>query len=364
MTKCDYMRLALELAEKGMGYTSPNPMVGCVVVKDGRIVTEGYHERYGQYHAERNALSRYEGDLTGADLYVTLEPCCHQGKTPPCTDIIIERGIGRVFVGAMDSNPKVAGRGVQILREHGIQVETGILEKECRKLNEVFFHYIGTGLPFVVMKYAMTLDGKIATASGDSKWVTGEEAREHVHMLRKKYSAIMVGVGTVLADNPMLNCRLKEGTDPVRIVCDSHLRIPPDCRLVQTADTIPTVIAYASAGEDRKERLREAGVELLCVGKDGRVDFPELMRQLGQRGIDSVLVEGGGILHGTVLKSGMLNRVYAYVAPKLIGGGGARPPVAGEGFPRMEEALKLADTDIIKLGGDFCITGVVEKDRL
>ncbi|MCH5265173.1 MAG: bifunctional diaminohydroxyphosphoribosylaminopyrimidine deaminase/5-amino-6-(5-phosphoribosylamino)uracil reductase RibD [Lachnospiraceae bacterium] len=355
------MRRALELAEQGMGHTSPNPMVGCVVVKDGQIVAEGFHERYGQYHAERNALSRCKEDVTGADLYVTLEPCCHQGKTPPCTEIIMERGIGRVFVGAMDPNPKVAGKGVAILKNHGIQVETGILEKECLELNEIFFHYIQTGLPFIAMKYAMTLDGKIAAFTGDSKWVTGEEAREHVHMLRKKYSAIMVGIGTVLADNPMLNCRIEEGVNPLRIVCDSHLRIPLDCQLVQTAGDIPTVVAYASGDEEKQEKLREAGIELIHADEDGRVDFKEVMKQLGEKGIDSVLIEGGGTLHGTVLKSGMVKRVYCYVAPKLIGGKEAKAPVEGEGFPRMREALEIEALDILKLGRDICISGRVKE---
>ena len=210
MTEAEqYMQQALDLAKTAMGHTSPNPMVGCVVVKNGKLVASGCHERYGEFHAERNALTRCKEDLTGADLYVTLEPCCHQGKTPPCTDIIIERKIGRVFVGALDPNPKVDGGGIKILREHGIEVITGILEQECLALNEIFFHYITTGLPYVAMKYAMTLDGKIASANGDSKWVTGEKAREHVHFLRKKYSAILAGIDTVLADDPLLNCRIQ-----------------------------------------------------------------------------------------------------------------------------------------------------------
>ena len=232
MTEAEqYMQQALDLAKTAMGHTSPNPMVGCVVVKNGKLVASGCHERYGEFHAERNALTRCKEDLTGADLYVTLEPCCHQGKTPPCTDIIIERKIGRVFVGALDPNPKVDGGGIKILREHGIEVITGILEQECLALNEIFFHYITTGLPYVAMKYAMTLDGKIASANGDSKWVTGEKAREHVHFLRKKYSAILAGIDTVLADDPLLNCRTEEGVDPIRVICDSHLRLPMDSQI-------------------------------------------------------------------------------------------------------------------------------------
>ena len=235
-----YMRRALELARMGEGRTNPNPMVGCVIVKDGRIIGEGYHEKYGEYHAERNALLRCGEDPAGADLYVTLEPCCHYGKTPPCTEIIIEKKIGRVFIGNVDPNPKVAGGGVKILQEQGIEVETGILEEECRKLNEVFFHYISTGRPFIAAKYAMSADGKIACASGDSKWITCETARKQVHMLRKRYSGILVGIGTVLADDPMLNCREEAGVDPVRIICDFSLRIPMDSRIVRSADTIQT----------------------------------------------------------------------------------------------------------------------------
>lgn len=357
MTKQDYMRRALELARKGRGYTSPNPMVGCVVVKEGKIITEGYHEKYGAFHAERNALTRCEEDLTGAELYVTLEPCCHHGKTPPCTDIILERGIGKVYVGSMDPNPKVAGKGVRILRDHGIEVETGLLEKECLALNEIFFHYITTGRPFVAMKYAMTLDGKIAAHTGDSKWVTGEEARQHVHMLRKQYRAILVGIGTVLADDPMLNCRIEENVDPVRIVCDSKLRLPLTSQLVKTAKEIPTIAAYATADRKKEEALRQAGVELIHAERNVQVDFEALMKELGQRGIDSVLIEGGGDIHGTVLTSGLAQKVYCYVAPKLIGGRDARSPVEGDGFAQMKEALPVINLEIKQLGEDLCISG-------
>lgn len=364
MTKNEeYMRLALDLAKKGMGHTSPNPMVGCVVVKDGHIITEGYHERYGSFHAERNALTKCDADLRGAQMYVTLEPCCHHGKTPPCTDIIIEKGIGKVYIGSMDPNPKVAGRGAQILREHGIKVETGLLEEECLALNDIFFHYITTKMPYVAMKYAMTMDGKIATYTGDSKWVTGEEARHHVHELRKQYSAIMVGIGTVLADNPMLNCRIERGVDPIRIVCDSRLRISLDCQLVKTAKDIPTIVCYADDGgqEEKLAALQEAGVELLESPGDGKVDFESVLKELGSRKIDSVLVEGGGTLHGTVLKSGLVNKIYCYVAPKLIGGRDARTPVEGDGFALMKEALAVRDMEIMKLGKDICISGHVEQ---
>lgn len=364
--KEEYMRRALELARKGEGHTSPNPMVGCVVVKDGRIISEGYHEKYGEFHAERNALTRCTEDTAGADLYVTLEPCCHQGKTPPCTDIIIEKKIARVFVGSMDSNPLVAGKGVQILRDHGIYVETGILDAECRKLNEVFYHYIATKTPFVVMKYAMTLDGKIACATGDSKWVTGEIARTQVHRMRGRYRGIMVGIGTVLADDPMLNCRVEGGVDPVRIICDSNLRIPTESQIVKTASDIETIVACSREAleSERKQekirRLKEAGIQIIGTEGAHGVNLVELMKKLGGQNIDSILLEGGGTLNASALEDGIVNKVYAYIAGKLIGGMDARSPVEGMGIDRMADAITLQNVEIEKLGDDFCIVGYVK----
>lgn len=364
--KEEYMRRALELARKGEGHTSPNPMVGCVVVKDGRIISEGYHEKYGEFHAERNALTRCTEDTAGADLYVTLEPCCHQGKTPPCTDIIIEKKIARVFVGSMDSNPLVAGKGVQILREHGIYVETGILEEECLKLNEVFYHYITTKTPFVVMKYAMTLDGKIACATGDSKWVTGEIARTQVHRMRGRYRGIMVGIGTVLADDPMLNCRVEGGVDPVRIICDSNLHIPLESQIVKTASEIETIVACSqeSLEAERKQekirKLKDAGIQLIGTEGAHGVNLVELMKKLGEQNIDSILLEGGGTLNASALEDGIVNKVYAYIAGKLIGGMDARSPVEGMGIDRMADAITLKDMEIERLGDDFCIVGYVK----
>lgn len=364
--KEEYMRRALELARKGEGHTSPNPMVGCVVVKDGRIISEGYHEKYGEFHAERNALTSCTEDTAGADLYVTLEPCCHQGKTPPCTDIIIEKKIARVFVGSMDSNPLVAGKGVQILRDHGIYVETGILDAECRKLNEVFYHYIATKTPFVVMKYAMTLDGKIACATGDSKWVTGEIARTQVHRMRGRYRGIMVGIGTVLADDPMLNCRVEGGVDPVRIICDSNLRIPTESQIVKTASDIETIVACSQEAleSERKQekirRLKEAGIQIIGTEGAHGVNLVELMKKLGGQNIDSILLEGGGTLNASALEDGIVNKVYAYIAGKLIGGMDARSPVEGMGIDRMADAITLQNVEIEKLGDDFCIVGYVK----
>ena len=364
--KEEYMRRALELARKGEGHTSPNPMVGCVVVKDGRIISEGYHEKYGEFHAERNALTRCTEDTAGADLYVTLEPCCHQGKTPPCTDIIIEKKIARVFVGSMDSNPLVAGKGVQILRDHGIYVETGILDAECRKLNEVFYHYIATKTPFVVMKYAMTLDGKIACATGDSKWVTGEIARTQVHRMRGRYRGIMVGIGTVLADDPMLNCRVEGGVDPVRIICDSNLHIPTESQIVKTASDIETIVACSQEAlesvrkQEKIRRLKEAGIQIIGTEGAHGVNLVELMKKLGGQNIDSILLEGGGTLNASALEDGIVNKVYAYIAGKLIGGMDARSPVEGMGIDRMADAITLQNVEIEKLGDDFCIVGYVK----
>lgn len=359
-----YMKRVLELARKGMGRTSPNPMVGCVVVKEGEIIAEGFHEQYGGFHAERNALLKCGQEAEGADLYVNLEPCCHQGKTPPCTDIIIEKKIKRVFVGCLDSNPLVAGKGMEILKNHGIEAEAGILEQECRALNEVFFHYIETGLPFVAMKYAMTLDGKIACKSGDSKWVTGEEARNQVQYLRNRYRGIMAGIGTVLADNPLLNCRMEQGRDPIRIICDSGLRIPEDCQIVETAKEQETIIAYCNGKtkeiqeQEKIERLEKKGIQLISVSEqNGTLYLPELLQKLAERKIDSILLEGGGTLNASMLEEHLVQRVHAFIAPKLVAGADAKSPIEGKGIEKMQEAIRLHSVETTFYGEDICITG-------
>ena len=355
--KQEYMRRALALAQRGAGHVNPNPMVGCVIVKDGRIIAEGWHEHIGGLHAERNAFAHCTENAAGADLYVTLEPCCHWGRTPPCTDAVIEHGIRRVFVGCLDPNPLVAGKGVQILRNAGIEVETGVCEAECRERNEVFFHYITQKTPFVVLKYAMTLDGKIAAHTGDSRWVTGEAARRHVHETRNRLTGIMVGAGTVIADDPLLTCRIEGGRNPVRIVCASHARIPADCKLVQTAREIPTYVAVVEENE-RTARLEENGVHILVCGeKNGRVDLADLMQQLGALGVNGILLEGGSALAFSALREGVVHRVQAYVAPKLIGGADAKTPVGGAGFDRMADALALKNVRCTPLGEDILIEG-------
>ncbi|MGE4549379.1 MAG: bifunctional diaminohydroxyphosphoribosylaminopyrimidine deaminase/5-amino-6-(5-phosphoribosylamino)uracil reductase RibD [Intestinibacillus sp.] len=355
----EYMRRALALATRGEGRVCPNPLVGCVIVKDGRIIGEGWHEQCGGAHAERNALGNCTEDATGATLYVTLEPCCHWGRTPPCTDAILEHKIARVVVGCVDPNPKVAGCGIAILREHGIEVQVGVLESECHDLNEIFFHYITHKTPFVVMKYAMTLDGKIATCTGDSRWITGEPARAHVHRMRNRLSAIMVGVGTVFADDPLLTCRKDGGRDPVRIVCDSYLRTPPDSCLIRTARQTRTILAAVERGASA-EALEAAGAEvLLCEERDGRVDLNDLMEKLGAQGIDSILLEGGAELHFAALSAGIVQKVQAYLAPKLIGGVEAKTPLGGAGIARMAQAIPVHHMTVTQLGEDFLLEGLL-----
>ena len=362
--KEEYMLRAVRLAEKGTGWTSPNPLVGAVIVKDGRIIGEGWHHRYGDLHAERDALKNCTEDPKGADIYVTLEPCCHHGKQPPCTDALIEAGISRVIIGSSDPNPLVAGKGVRILKEHGISVVEDFLKDECDSLNDIFFYYITRGLPYVAMKYAMTADGKIACYTGLSKWVTGEEARKHVHSLRHKYTGIMAGINTVLTDDPMLNCRLENTRDPVRIICDSSLRIPLDSQIVKTAGQYRTIVAACSPDEEKVRRLSDSGVEVIDINKvktDGaapdfkQVDIRTLMEELCRRKIDSILLEGGAALNWSVLEAGLVNKVYAYIAPKIFGGENARSPVAGEGFPEPDKAVMLKNAEITRLGDDILL---------
>lgn len=350
-----YMLRAIELAKKGVGYTNPNPMVGAVIVKDGRIIGEGYHQRCGQLHAERNAFASLTESARGADLYVTLEPCCHYGKTPPCTEAIVEHQIGRVFIGSRDPNPKVSGKGAQFLREHGIQVFEDVCREACDEINPVFFHYITRKRPYVVMKYAMTLDGRIATRTGKSKWITGEAARAHVHGLRSRYAAILCGIGTVLADDPMLNARVEGAHQPLRIVLDSSLRIPMDAQLVTTAREYPTLVVCARENE-KKDLLEQMGVEVLCFpDKEGRVDLERLLEELGRRQIDSVLVEGGGEVHEAFRRGKLTDHVCCYVAPKIFGGREARGPVGGLGIDEPSDALVLHNRKITILGEDLLL---------
>lgn len=366
-----FMRRAIELAKRGTGAVNPNPLVGAVIVKDRRILAEGWHERFGELHAERNAIKHFlenhnADELKGSTIYVTLEPCCHHGKTPPCTDAIIENGFARVVIGSNDPNPLVAGKGVQILKEAGIEVVTEFLKEECDALNFIFFHYISTRKPYVTLKYAMTMDGKTATSTGKSKWITGETARRRVHEDRNRYMAIMVGVGTVIADDPELTCRLSgeaEGRDPIRIICDTNLRTPLDSRIVATAKDIETIIATACTDDEKQRRYLDMGVRIITLPqKEGHIDLVRLAEKLGEAGIDSVILEGGGTLSYSALKSGIVKRVQAYVAPKLFGGTDAKTPVEGKGIDEVKDCIRITDISVTKTGEDILLEGEVEYD--
>ena len=360
MQKKEYMLRAIELAKQGVGWTSPNPLVGAVIVKDGRIIGEGYHEKYGELHAERNAIKHLKESAEGATIYVTLEPCCHYGKQPPCTEAIAEAGIKKVVIGSRDPNPLVAGKGVRFLRAQGIEVEEDFMREECDALNPVFFHFIQTKRPYIVMKYAMTMDGKIATKTGKSKWITSEQSRKIVHEMRHQYTAIMAGIGTVLADDPMLNVRLEGKKSPVRIICDSMLRNPLDSQICQTAGRYRTIVAYAGEKgnaiylEEKKRSLEKLGVVLLRVPSEkGEINLQLLMRKLGELGIDSVLIEGGGTLNEDALQSGIVNEVKAFIAPKIFGGRGGKTPVEGFGIEKVDDAIKLQLMRISQVGEDI-----------
>lgn len=369
MAEEQFMKRAIELAKQGVGWTAPNPLVGAVVVKNGRVIGEGYHRKYGELHAERNALAACTEDPAGATLYVTLEPCCHYGKTPPCTEIIIEKKIAKVVIGSRDPNPKVAGKGARILREHGINVVEDYMREACDALNPVFFHYITTKTPYVVLKFAMTLDGKIATRTGASKWITGEAARNHVYQLRGRYAGILAGIGTVLADDPMLNCRIDGAHQPLRIILDSHLRIPMGSRLVRSAKEYPLLIVCNESTRDREEgtnriqKLEEAGAKVWTLPeKNGHPDLNVLMQRLGEEKIDSVLIEGGGTVNEAVLKAHIVHHVYAYIAPKIFGGEDAKTPVEGSGIRLPQECAKLRLAKITVLLNDMLLEYDVEGE--
>ena len=387
------MHRAIALAKKGAGFVNPNPMVGCVVVKDNEIITEGYHEYYGGFHAERNALTNCNSDCNGATLYVTLEPCCHYGKTLPCTEIIIEKGIKKVVVGLLDPNPLVAGKGIKILEDAGIEVVTGVEVDKIKELNKVFLKYIKTKRPYVLLKTAMTLDGKIASYTGDSKWITNEKSRQLVHKLRSEMMGIVAGIGTVKADDPMLNCRIEgqQSTDnsqqslttkvhqPIRIIVDTKASISLDSNIVKTANEYRTILAIGRdvtpvaskkqecrdvtlVASDKVEMLKSLNVEILyCDEKDGHVDINDLMIKLGQKGIDSLLLEGGATLNAAFLQAGCVDEVYAFIAPKIIGGEHSKSPVGGQGIELMKDAIMLKDIKIETFDNDILIKGKIKS---
>lgn len=356
----EYLSRALLLAERGRGFVEPNPLVGAVVVRDGEVVGEGYHQKFGGPHAEVHALDQAGERARGATLYVTLEPCCHFGKTPPCTHAVSQAGITRVVAAMADPFPQVAGRGGDLLRTHGIAVEFGLFEKEARKLNAPYLHLLHTGRPYVHLKWAMTLDGKMATRTGDSKWISNETSRSTVHQIRGRMDGILTGVGTVLADDPLLTARPQGPRTATRIVLDTNGRTPIGCRLVQTAKEAPVLLATTWPGclEDH----RQAGCEVLALPTDsfGRVDLGALLDELGRRRMTNLLVEGGAGVLGGFLDAKLANEVHVFIAPKIVGGGGALSPVGGGGVGRLADALKLSELETQNIDGDVYSHGRVE----
>jgi len=357
-----YMRLALRLALKGAGRTSPNPMVGAVVVRGGKIVGRGYHQRAGGDHGEIAALKRAGKQARGATLYLNLEPCTHQGRTPPCTPVLIQSGVKKVVVGIVDPNPRVSGRGVRRLRQAGIQVRVGVLERECRRLNEPFIKHIRYHLPFVILKLAATLDGKIATSTGDSRWVTGEAARGYVHQLRDRVDAVVVGIGTVLADNPRLTCRLSKGRDPFRVVLDGRLKISPRAHLLRQRNPERTIVATGPRVSAQKVKgIEKTGAQVWRFPfRGGWIPFSSLLKRLGQMGFLSIMIEGGGATAARALKEGVVDQVVFFYAPKIIGGEG-REMFDGLGIKKMSRSKTIREMETKRFGQDIMVTGYINK---
>ncbi len=360
-----YMRRALELSLKGIGKTSPNPLVGAVIVKDGKIIGEGYHEYYGGPHAEVNAINNATEDVEGATIYVTLEPCSHFGKTPPCADLLVRKKLSKAVIAMIDPNPKVAGRGIEILRQNGIETVTGILEDEAKKTNEIFIKFIKEKKPFCILKTAMTMDGKIATVTGESMWITNEKSRYYVHELRNRVSGIMVGINTIINDNPSLTTRLSDGgIDSVRIIVDSSLRIPLNSNVLKLNSQKKTIIATTEKADESKiKRLSKFdNVQIVTVPmKNSQVDLIYLFEWLGKEGIDSILAEGGSTLNFSVLKENLADKVITFIAPKILGGSDSKTPVGGEGFDKLKDAVLLDDIKINNFDEDIMIEAYVRK---
>lgn len=353
-----YMRMALQMAEKALGQTGINPVVGCVVVKDGRIVGLGTHLKRGEEHAEVHALRMAGAEAEGGTAYVTLEPCSHYGKTPPCSDRLIDSKVKRVVVACADPNPQVAGSGIAKLREHGIEVQVGVLKREAEQMNEAFNKYITTKLPFVTLKTASTLDGKIAAKTGDSKWISNAESRQIVHTLRHRHQAIMIGAQTAIADDPQLTTRLPvPGLHPIRIVVDSTLRIPSEARMLNDGLAKTVILTTDGASEGRAEELRGLGAEVIRCGPGPTVDLPLAMRLLGEREIASILLEGGGKLNGAMLAAGLVDKMMLIFAPKIIGGAQAPGSFEFDGFARMSDAIALTDMAVERIGDNVWISG-------
>lgn len=357
-----YIRRALALARRGAGWVNPNPMVGAVVVKDNRIIGEGYHEYFGGQHSEINSILKASESVEGSTLYSTLEPCNHQGKTPPCTQRILESKITKVVIGLMDPNPSVEGHGTEFLKSHGIEVTSGVLADEISVLNEIFLKFVTQRKPFVLLKSAMTLDGKIATVANASRWITGSSSREKVHRLRQELSSVLIGVNSVIVDDPMLNVRLdgKKWRNPFKIIADTHARIPLTAKVLSHEPQLTILATSSLAPEEKIKRLKRLGVQVLnCPLMDDRIDLNWLMGALAAMDIDSVMIEGGSTLAFSALKSGIVDKIINFIAPKLLGGKAAPSPLGGEGIASMNEAVRVRNWKMQKLGEDFVVEGYV-----
>ncbi|EJO5348621.1 bifunctional diaminohydroxyphosphoribosylaminopyrimidine deaminase/5-amino-6-(5-phosphoribosylamino)uracil reductase RibD [Clostridium botulinum] len=360
-----YMKKALKLAKKGEGKVNPNPKVGAVVVKDNKIIGAGYHKYFGGPHAEVYALREAEENARGATIYVTLEPCSHYGKTPPCAEAIVKAGISKAVIAMKDPNALVQGRGIDILKQNGIEVVTGIMEKESKELNEVFIKYITKKEPFVVLKTASTLDGKIATKTGESKWITGEESRYRVHQIRNDLSGIMVGIGTIIKDNPLLTTRIEGGRSPKTIIVDSHLRTPLESKILKTINERTIYIATTKNHNNisKKQTLEKLGVKILEFqeNNEGKVPLKKLMRCLGKEEVDSVLLEGGSTLNFSALKEGIVDKVMCFIAPKIMGGQDSKNMIGGDGVENLKDIFKLENLKLEKIGEDILVQGSAYK---
>ena len=367
-TDTRFMREALRQAQKGLGRTSPNPAVGAVIVKHDKVIAKGFHKKAGLPHAEIDALKKTDGKAPGCTLYVTLEPCNHQGRTPPCTESILKAGISRVVVGMKDPNPDVFGGGGEFLEKNGIDVHWGVLEKECRLLNEAFLKYVLEKCPFVIAKSAITLDGWTATATGHSKWITNDKSRQFVHRLRDRVDAVMIGVGTVLADDPQLTTRFKQGQgkDPVRIVVDTRLRTPLNSKIVNHASSADTIIVVGSGipAQDHLKEFDKKGIEIIvCPTKDGRIDLRVLMDILAAKSITSILLEGGATLSGAMVREKLVDKYYVFNAPKILGGDDGIPMLAGTGPTKMDQSLELKDVHVRRFENDTLIWGYPDYSK-
>lgn len=356
------MALALELAEKGRGRVEPNPMVGAVLVKNGEIVGRGYHQVFGGPHAEIHAINEGGTNCKGATLYVSMEPCAHYGKTAPCVDAIIQAGIGTVVTTVIDPNPITSGKGIQKLRAAGIEVRMGVLEAQAKKLNAPFFKFMQKGVPYVMAKWAMSLDGKIATHTGDSRWITSEESRAYAHTIRGQVDGILVGINTVLRDDPLLTCRLEGGKNPKRIIIDSNASLPLNSRLLNTVNESEILVAVnKSAPQDRIARLEQRGCKIIQTkGMHGSVDLNDLFQRLGEMKLTNILVEGGSRVITSMMEGHLVDKVIVFIAPIIIGGEGAKSPVLGKGVDKVSEGMKIREISVQRFSHDVVIEGILE----